>query len=194
MGSGNKTPPKLSVCVKLAWSDMGRWTYTNTLSQTQLHTINLCDMKLKLSCSQRQPISVADKDKVTKHACSHICQNKWTVLLFVNPILCSHDVPDFLLTQTRLVSWKTLWTQHAKYVVESETFSIYKLSFSIVTLLPSFTSYLPVSLHFFPSPNPSLCKSVTPSLLQASVLQVYRRVYRSDRASQEWSGPWLQVP
>lgn len=45
-----------------------------TLSQTQLHTINLCDKTLKPSCSHRQPISAADR--VTKYVYSRVCLNK----------------------------------------------------------------------------------------------------------------------
>lgn len=97
--------------------------------------------------------------------------------------------------------WLPLWTQHVKYVIKRVTDSLCFPQHHILTLL---LHCFPLSIllilsspcltSFSPSPNPSLCKSVTRSILQASVLQVDRRVYRSDRASQKWSGPWLQVP
>lgn len=58
MGLGNKTAPKLNVCLKLVWSDSRCRTQTSVFPLTLLNIINLCDRKLKPPCSHRPPISV----------------------------------------------------------------------------------------------------------------------------------------
>lgn len=179
MGSGNKTPPKLSIW---SWLDQTRCAGH---SPRHSHEHNCTQSIFVTRPTNRHAQTDSQSRLQTEWQSMRVQTFVWTnePACFLSVPLSAHIVIFVVMFCLCIIQINHNW--HCRYFLLIQHHVIKSIWFPSPSNLLVFLSY------FFLSPNYSHCKSVHPSFLQASVLQADRWVCCSDRASQEWSRPRL---